>query len=93
MGASDTKYASRTHSARTYLIKTKIYSLQVEPFDTNYAHELIARELGAPVTALFDSISPAPVAAASLGQAYIYIYIYICVCLYVYVYVCVCVRV
>jgi hypothetical protein len=60
-----------THSERTHLIENTFCSLQVEPFDTNYAHELIARELGAPVKALFDSFSPAPVAAASLGQVYI----------------------
>ena len=44
----------------------------MEPFDTEEAYAIIARELGAPVSALFAEISPAPVAAASLGQVCLY---------------------
>ncbi len=40
----------------------------VPPFDTATAYGIIESELGAPVTALFSSITPQPIASASLGQ-------------------------
>ena len=42
----------------------------IAPFPTEDAFELLEAELGRPVRSLFSSISPAPVAAASLGQVY-----------------------
>ena len=43
---------------------------QLPPFDNQTAFDLIATELKRPVTEVFQDISPAPVAAASLGQVY-----------------------
>lgn len=40
----------------------------VAPFDTATAWEIIESELGAPVAEVFSSISPKPIASASLGQ-------------------------
>jgi predicted unusual protein kinase regulating ubiquinone biosynthesis (AarF/ABC1/UbiB family) len=40
------------------------------PFSTAEAHAVIEAQLGAPVADLFQSLSAAPVAAASLGQVY-----------------------
>ncbi|KAL4447963.1 hypothetical protein ABPG75_005182 [Micractinium tetrahymenae] len=42
----------------------------VAPFDTETAWGIIEAELGAPVAELFSSISPQPIASASLGQVY-----------------------
>ncbi|KAL4425135.1 hypothetical protein ABPG77_008240 [Micractinium sp. CCAP 211/92] len=42
----------------------------VAPFDTATAWEIIESELGAPVAEVFSSISPKPIASASLGQVY-----------------------
>jgi predicted unusual protein kinase regulating ubiquinone biosynthesis (AarF/ABC1/UbiB family) len=43
---------------------------QLPPFDNAIALSIIEAELGRPVRELFSQISPAPVAAASLGQVY-----------------------
>lgn len=40
----------------------------VAPFDTAVARGIIESELGAPVDEVFSSISPQPIASASLGQ-------------------------
>ena len=42
---------------------------QIPPFPTPEAMAVIAEDLGAPVLTTFSELSPAPVAAASLGQA------------------------
>lgn len=43
---------------------------QLPPFDNARAFATVARELGAPVESVYRTISPQPVAAASLGQVY-----------------------
>lgn len=43
---------------------------KVPSFDTKIAFETIERELGKPVDEIFSTITPEPVAAASLGQVY-----------------------
>jgi len=43
---------------------------QLPPFPNQIAFQIIAEELGKPVSALYQHISPEPVAAASLGQVY-----------------------
>jgi predicted unusual protein kinase regulating ubiquinone biosynthesis (AarF/ABC1/UbiB family) len=43
---------------------------QLPPFPNQIAFQIIAEELGKPVSALYRHISPEPVAAASLGQVY-----------------------
>ena len=43
---------------------------QLPPFDNDLAFQIIEAELDSPITAIFSQISPAPVAAASLGQVY-----------------------
>ena len=43
---------------------------QVPPFPTEQADEIIERELGQPVGELFETITPKPIASASLGQVY-----------------------
>lgn len=40
----------------------------VAPFDTSTAWGIIEAELGAPIGEVFSSISPQPIASASLGQ-------------------------
>ena len=40
----------------------------VVPFDTPTAWRIIESELGAPVEDIFSSITPQPIASASLGQ-------------------------
>lgn len=42
----------------------------VAPFDTSTAWGIIEAELGAPIGEVFSSISPQPIASASLGQVY-----------------------
>lgn len=42
----------------------------VPPFPTAVAHRMITEELGRPVEEIFASLTPEPVAAASLGQVY-----------------------
>ena len=43
---------------------------QLPPFDNALALRLIQSELGHPIKEMFSELSPAPVAAASLGQVY-----------------------
>lgn len=43
---------------------------QLPPFDTERAFDIIERELGMPLGDAYREISPAPIAAASLGQVY-----------------------
>ncbi|CAE7202936.1 unnamed protein product [Symbiodinium natans] len=43
---------------------------RVPPFPTAQADEIIESELGRPVGEIFEEISPAPIASASLGQVY-----------------------
>ncbi|CAJ1446794.1 unnamed protein product [Effrenium voratum] len=43
---------------------------RVPPFPTPIADEIIESELGRPVGEVFEEISPAPIASASLGQVY-----------------------
>jgi len=43
---------------------------KVPPFDSRLAMATVADELGAPVADIFSTITPEPVAAASLGQVY-----------------------
>lgn len=43
---------------------------QIPPFDSAAAFAVIQAELGRPAAAVFSTISPEPVAAASLGQVY-----------------------
>ncbi|MGB7375156.1 MAG: AarF/ABC1/UbiB kinase family protein, partial [Rivularia sp. (in: cyanobacteria)] len=43
---------------------------QLPPFDNAIALRLIQSELGHPIKEIFSELSPAPVAAASLGQVY-----------------------
>eukprot|EP00913_Durusdinium_trenchii_P004632 g4301.t1 len=43
---------------------------RVPPFPTDKADEIIESELGRPVGEIFEEISPAPIASASLGQVY-----------------------
>jgi len=43
---------------------------QLPPFDNAIALRLIQNELGHPIKEMFSELSPAPVAAASLGQVY-----------------------
>lgn len=43
---------------------------RVPPFPTAKADEIIESELGRPVGEIFEEISPAPIASASLGQVY-----------------------
>ena len=42
---------------------------RLAPFSSAVAYALIEEELGQPVSAVFEYLSPEPVAAASLGQA------------------------
>ena len=42
---------------------------RLAPFSSAVAYALIEEELGQPVDAVFEQLSPEPVAAASLGQA------------------------
>jgi predicted unusual protein kinase regulating ubiquinone biosynthesis (AarF/ABC1/UbiB family) len=43
---------------------------QLPPFDSAIAFEIIERELGKPLEAIYQHIDPEPIAAASLGQVY-----------------------
>jgi predicted unusual protein kinase regulating ubiquinone biosynthesis (AarF/ABC1/UbiB family) len=43
---------------------------QIPPFDNTVAYRFIEEELGAPYTDIYDTLSPEPIAAASLGQVY-----------------------
>lgn len=43
---------------------------KVPSFDTNIAMALLEEELGVPPSEIFSELSPAPIAAASLGQVY-----------------------
>ncbi|XP_058785981.1 uncharacterized protein LOC131660702 [Vicia villosa] len=43
---------------------------QIPPFPTDVAIRSIETQLGAPIDEIFSDISPAPIAAASLGQVY-----------------------
>jgi len=43
---------------------------QLPPFPTDIAFDIIEQELAAPVGDIFSTISPQPIAAASLGQVY-----------------------
>ncbi|KAL6771779.1 hypothetical protein ACKKBG_A27795 [Auxenochlorella protothecoides x Auxenochlorella symbiontica] len=44
---------------------------QIPPFPSDQAMAIIHASLGAPASAFFSDLSPAPVAAASLGQVYV----------------------
>ncbi|ABB56740.1 ABC1 kinase family protein [Synechococcus elongatus] len=43
---------------------------QLPPFPNDQAFEIMAEELGRPVSQSFEELSPEPIAAASLGQVY-----------------------
>ncbi|MGF1480971.1 MAG: ABC1 kinase family protein [Cyanophyceae cyanobacterium] len=43
---------------------------QLPPFETKLAFAIVESELGQPLSELYREISPAPIAAASLGQVY-----------------------
>lgn len=52
----------------SYLDELSLLQDRIAPFSTAVAFDIIERELGLPLDALFSEISPEPVAAASLGQ-------------------------
>ncbi|EFJ17140.1 hypothetical protein SELMODRAFT_115212, partial [Selaginella moellendorffii] len=52
-----------------YIAELSLLQDQIAPFSTKAALSIIESELGVPVDVLFSEITPAPVAAASLGQA------------------------
>ncbi|KAH6778226.1 Protein kinase superfamily protein [Perilla frutescens var. hirtella] len=54
----------------SYLDELSLLQDRIAPFSTEVAFDIIERELGLPIDALFSEISPEPVAAASLGQVY-----------------------
>ncbi|XP_057775814.1 uncharacterized aarF domain-containing protein kinase At1g71810, chloroplastic isoform X4 [Salvia miltiorrhiza] len=54
----------------SYLDELSLLQDRITPFSTAVAFDIIERELGLPIEALFSEISPEPVAAASLGQVY-----------------------
>jgi len=53
-----------------YLVALTELQDKVPPFPTARADEIIESELGRPVGEIFEEISPAPIASASLGQVY-----------------------
>ncbi|XP_024528606.1 uncharacterized aarF domain-containing protein kinase At1g71810, chloroplastic isoform X2 [Selaginella moellendorffii] len=53
-----------------YIAELSLLQDQIAPFSTKAALSIIESELGVPVDVLFSEITPAPVAAASLGQVY-----------------------
>lgn len=55
---------------KEFLEELMLLQDQLPPFPNREAFALIEKELGQPVSDLYRSISPQPVAAASLGQVY-----------------------
>jgi predicted unusual protein kinase regulating ubiquinone biosynthesis (AarF/ABC1/UbiB family) len=55
---------------KEFLEELMLLQDQLPPFPNKVAFALIEKELGQPVSELYRSISPEPVAAASLGQVY-----------------------
>ncbi|EFJ31207.1 hypothetical protein SELMODRAFT_88561, partial [Selaginella moellendorffii] len=60
-----------------YIAELSLLQDQIAPFSTKAALSIIESELGVPVDVLFSEITPAPVAAASLGQARRFTFYYI----------------
>ncbi len=56
------------HTPRRWQVLGELQD-RLAPFSSAVAYALIEEELGQPVGAVFESLSPEPVAAASLGQA------------------------
>jgi aarF domain-containing kinase len=53
-----------------FLLELEKLQDRLPPFPSDQARAVLASELGRPVADVFSAISPAPVAAASLGQVY-----------------------
>lgn len=62
------------HVPREYFEELAILQDQVPGFTVHHAIEVIEKEFGHPVSKIFDSFNPVPIAAAHLGQVYLAVY-------------------